>query len=262
MDLKSIVQTGVKIDPPRILLHGIHKVGKSTFGAHAPSPIFLQTEDGLTGIDVPRFPIANSLDDVWQYMGLLINEDHQYSTFVIDTIDWLEKLIWDQVCKEKGVKNIKDIGWNKGYDFAMNHWYRLKKGLDILHKQKGMAILILAHNEVKPINPPDSESYDRYQIKLEKKAMALLSEWVDCILFAREITYVNNKKAVSSGERVIQTNSNPAWAAGTRYNIPDQIQLEFGELLKHIKNEKKRAEISAGEYEGTEDETKTTKTGE
>ncbi len=38
--------------PPRILMHGLPKVGKSTFASQLPNPVFLPTEDGLNGLDV------------------------------------------------------------------------------------------------------------------------------------------------------------------------------------------------------------------
>lgn len=38
--------------PPIIVVYGVHGVGKSTFAAQAPSPVFIQTEDGL-GMGVP-----------------------------------------------------------------------------------------------------------------------------------------------------------------------------------------------------------------
>ena len=33
------------------MLYGTHGIGKSTWGAMAPDPIFIQTEDGLAEVD-------------------------------------------------------------------------------------------------------------------------------------------------------------------------------------------------------------------
>ena len=35
------------LTPPRILLHGVAGIGKTTFAAGADEPVFLCTEDGL-----------------------------------------------------------------------------------------------------------------------------------------------------------------------------------------------------------------------
>ena len=66
MNLKSLIKTKAEKKPPRIVVHGIHGIGKSTFASQAPAPVFLITEDGLTNIEVDHFPLAKTLDDVWQ----------------------------------------------------------------------------------------------------------------------------------------------------------------------------------------------------
>ena len=153
MNLNKLIQTVRTGKPPRIVLHGVHGVGKSTWASNAPDPIFIITEDGLTSIDVPHFPLITDLDQVWEYMGLLIDEDNPYKTFVLDTADWLEKIIWAHICKEANVDNIESFGFGKGYTIAMKQWDRLYRGLELL-RDKGMATVILAHNEIKAYNPP------------------------------------------------------------------------------------------------------------
>ena len=64
MSMLETVQRGRASKPPRILCYGVEGIGKSTFGAQAPNPIFIQTEDGLDEIDCNRFPLAASYDEV------------------------------------------------------------------------------------------------------------------------------------------------------------------------------------------------------
>ena len=233
MKLEELIKTGLENKPPRILLYGTHKIGKSTFAAMGPNPIFIPTEDGLTTIDVPHFPLAQSLDDVWEYMNKLISENHQYKTVVIDTIDWMENLIWKEVCKVGQKEKIEDFGYGKGYVNALIYWDKFINGLNKL-RAKGMAIILLAHSEIKIYNPPDNEAYDRYQIKLHQKAATKLEEWVDAILFLHKKVYVDNKKAME-GEIVIFTESCPAWRAGNRYGLPKEIPVNFNNLITLIK---------------------------
>lgn len=54
----SLIQSGRKFAPRRVLLYGTHGVGKSSFGARAERPIFIPTEDGLNEIDCEKFPLA------------------------------------------------------------------------------------------------------------------------------------------------------------------------------------------------------------
>jgi len=106
MSLLTKVERGRLSRPPRILLYGVEGIGKSTFGSQAPKPIFIQTEDGLNEINCDKFPLARSYDDVALALGELRAEKHDYETVVIDSLDWLERMIWDKVCQDTGAKNI------------------------------------------------------------------------------------------------------------------------------------------------------------
>ena len=241
MNLATVVQKEIKKQPPRIVVHGIHGVGKSYFAAKSDLPIFLITEDGLTNIKVDHFPLVTNLETVWEYMGMIIKDKHQYKTFVVDTIDWLEKLIWQQVCIDNNVKSIEDIGYAKGYIYALRYWEKFLTGLNKI-RDKGISIILLAHNEIKPFNPPDSDIFDRYQIKLHKKAAALVEEWADCVLFASFKTFLTQDKtgktkATGSGERVLNSANKPAWRAKTRYTLPEQLPLDIKKLMQHITGE-------------------------
>ena len=44
MSLLENIQSGRESRPPRLMVYGSEGVGKSTFGASAPNPIFIQTE--------------------------------------------------------------------------------------------------------------------------------------------------------------------------------------------------------------------------
>lgn len=240
MDLKELVQTGISSRPPRILIFGPHGIGKSTFGASAPAPIFLPTEDGLTTIDIPHFPVATALPQVWEAIGALIKENHDYKTFVVDTLDWLEKLIWSAVCEEHKTDAIEGIGYGKGYNYALTHWDRFIRGLDKL-RDKGMAVVLLAHSSIQTYNPPDNTPYDRHAIKLHKTASAKIEEWCDAVLFVNYRVFVKTEKGKSSGkatggERILYTSPNPAYKTKNRYGLPEEVDFNFNTLLKEMKN--------------------------
>ena len=59
-------------------------------------PIFVQTEDGLGEIDCAKFPLAKSLAEVNDELLALRDEEHDYKSVVIDSLDWLERLIFDE----------------------------------------------------------------------------------------------------------------------------------------------------------------------
>ena len=57
ISLASLRQT-TSLTPPRILIHGVAGVGKTTFAAKSDRPVIIATEEGLGTLDVPHFPLA------------------------------------------------------------------------------------------------------------------------------------------------------------------------------------------------------------
>jgi hypothetical protein len=220
--------------PPRILIYGPPKVGKSTFGSLAPSPIFIQTEDGLDAIDAPAFPLCQSFAQVLQYLGELAPEAHDYQTLVVDSADWLERLIHAQVAKEKNVKSLEDIGYGKGYLFALDLWRQYIECINYLRDEKSMMIIQIAHGHIKRFENPETDSYDRYQIKMHDKASAMLMEHSDIILFANHLVGVKKEqegfskraRAIGSGDRALFSEERPAFVAGNRFGLPQEIPFD------------------------------------
>jgi hypothetical protein len=218
-------------------------VGKTSFAASAPAPVFIQTEDGLGTMDAPTFGLLKSYDDVMEAIGALYSEKHPYQTVVLDSLDWLEPLIWASVAKANGWANVETPGYGKGYVAALDAWRVLLDGLNALRDEKGMTVIGIAHSEIKRFDSPENEPYDRYTIKLHARASALLQEHVDCVLFANyRISTVKsevgfNKKVVrgvGGHDRLLYTAERPAFLAKNRFGLPESVPLEWQQLAQHI----------------------------
>ncbi len=227
--------------PQKIILYGPHGLGKTKWGSTFESPILLRIEDGAGAIDVPTFPEIvtrwQDLEDVF----VALYGDHPFRTLLIDSADWLEPILWqalmyDRPENEKGqeVKSIEDYGFGKGYGMVDEWWRYLLGKLDALRTDMGMNVVVIAHSEVKLYSPPESEPYDRYQIKLHKRASNLWQEWADMVLFGNFKSTIKKtnegfnkevKKGVGSGERVIYTEVRPAFQAKNRWGLPSEILI-------------------------------------
>ena len=208
------ITTGRVVQPPKIALHGVPGIGKTTFAAGAPSPIFIQTEDGLGLLDAARFPVANSYDEVTGAIASLYKEDHGYKTVVLDSLDRLEPLIWDKTAKRHKKESIEDFGYGKGYVLALQQWWEVLSGLHALRTERGMAVILIAHSEIKRYDAPDTESYDRFVMRLQPRASGVVSDWVDCLLFANYRVAIKKTtgsygreavRGVGKGERILYT---------------------------------------------------------
>lgn len=232
----SKVRKGKHILPPRIVVTGEHGLGKSTFGSEAPNPIFIPTEDGLGNIDTSSFPLCESYEDVLNCIGALFEEDHDYETVVLDSVDWLEQLIWKHICKESDHNSIEDFGFGKGYVAALNPLREVLDGLNALRTEREMIVILTAHTQVKRFDDPNSESYDRYTMKLHAKASSVVSEWADVIGFVTQEMIVKKEdkgfnkttsRAVSTGHNLLNLNRRPAFDAKNRYSMPNKIPLNW-----------------------------------
>ena len=235
------------LTPPRILLHGVAGIGKTTFAAAAPKSVFVCTEDGLGTLEATHFPLAKTFDEVMEALAALYSESHAFETVVIDSVDWLEPLVWQKACQENGWKDLEQPGYGKGYVAALDLWRQYLEGLNALRDERGMTVIQIAHTDIKRFDSPEHEPFDRYVIKLHARAAALLQEHSDVVLFANyRISTVKsdigfNKKvtrALGSGERVLYTAERPAFLAKNRYGLPDSLPLSwaaFAEAMPHFR---------------------------
>ncbi|MBT9156979.1 MAG: hypothetical protein DDT37_01982 [Firmicutes bacterium] len=160
---------------------------------------------------------------------------------MIDTLDWLEKLIWQATCLDKDKDCIEDFGYGKGYVMVLRRWEKLLTMLDGC-REHGMNTILLAHARVERFTPPDGDAYDRWQPDLHKLASALVQEWADEVLFARVPVYTSTEKregqrqrvrAIGQGDRVVHTIEASTHAAKRRIQLPDQIPLDWSEYQKY-----------------------------
>ena len=251
MTLENMIKKGKHPLPFRAVIYGSDGIGKSSWAAQAPRPIFLDIEGGVGEIDVDSIPLNDgSFEDVIDSIRSLLNEDHDYKTLVIDSIDWLETKIWKKVVDnyEKPISSIEDIGYAKGYTFALDHFAKLITGMDKLRKDKGMNIILIAHGTITRVEDPMFDAYDKWCLKLHKKARAKIQEWADCIMFAAYETITrkvgdsfgqDKYKAIGDGSRILHTSERPFFEAKSRYSLPETLPLEF-EAFQQSLNEARK----------------------
>ena len=232
-DLSSI-KRGKRNEPPRVLVYGEHGIGKSTFAASAPGAIVVPTEDGVHALDVASFPLAKSYKDVAEALGSLMGE-HDFSTVVIDSLDWMEQLIWAQVAADHEKPGIEDIGYAKGYTYAADYFRALLEMLDLV-RARGMAVVLTAHAQIKRFDDPTTDPYDRYLIKLHPKAAGVVQEWCDVVAFATQDVVVHKedvgfdkkkRRGIARGGRIMYLTRSPAFDAKNRYGLPDKLPFTW-----------------------------------
>lgn len=246
MSLLEQVQCGRSPAPRRVMLYGTHGIGKSTFASCAPRPVFIQTEDGLGEIDCTKFPLTTTFDAAMRALSELYSDEHPYRTVVVDSLDWLERLIWAEVCRKRNVESIEDIGYAKGYVFALTQWREFLDGLSALRNDLGMMTILIAHARIERFDNPETESYDRYVPRLHRLASQVIQEWCDEVFFATYKIFTKQSdqgfdrkrtQGIGTGERILRTTERPAHVAKNRLNLPEEMPLDWDAYAQHLSPE-------------------------
>lgn len=241
MSMLSGVTRGKIKRPKMVLLYGVDGLGKSTFGAGAPKPIFRGTEQGTAELDVARLPTPKNWEDILIATHELSAQPHDFQSLVVDTLDWAEPLLHDFICREDGSKTIERAceGFGKGYKAAATQLMDWLFRLNYLREHRKMNIILLAHCEAIKFSDPQAQTeYDRYQLKLHKIASALVREYVDAVLFGNFVTTTktvdpkktdSKSRAYAEGARMLYTEKRPGFDAKNRYGLPFEIPFIKGQ---------------------------------
>lgn len=248
MSLLSRVTSTAQVLPPRTFFYAREKWGKSSAFAHAPGVIYFMTrgETGLVELiaggrvpPTPHFAYDEATPPTWETLRdavrELINEDHAYRHFVVDTCNGAEILCQEYVRNNffKGSHNAF-ASYGKGWDSCRVQWLGLLQDLDELRAKRRMAITLLAHTKVKKFDDPtQDEGYDKYTPACQEKLWDLTHKWSDIICFGhfKTQTYESESgktKAKSDVRRVICFNQSPTWEAGNRYGISGELDVSDG----------------------------------
>lgn len=252
MNLTDIVNGPASL-PPRIVLLGREKVGKSTFASQAPNPIFLpiRGEEGIDALSVARFPTLQSFTDLVEALRLLAKEEHDYETVVIDSVSALEPLVWQQACQQHGWRSVESPGYGKGYIEALTYWRQVTEALDWLRRERGMTVILIGHTKIKVINDPLLDPFDAYIFDVHDRAAQLLYRWSDSILFATRKAFTKKADAgfgkqithaVGTDERVLRTRARPGHPGGGRGvygQLPQELPLSWAAFEAAINQNEK-----------------------
>lgn len=227
----------------KVVIYGPEGIGKSTFAAQFPEPLFIDTEGSTNHMDVARLDKPSS----W----MMLNDEVKYirdtpgvcKTLVIDTIDWAEQQCVEHICAKHQKSGIEDFGYGNGYVYTKEE---LGRFLNLLSEvvDRGIHVVLTAHAQIRKFEQPDElGAYDRYELKLGKKTSSqtspLVKEWADMVLFANYKTLSvavddkGKKHKAQGGSRIMYTAHHPCWDAKNRHGLPEQLPFDFREIA-HI----------------------------
>lgn len=230
--------TGKQMTPLKIVIYGPEGIGKSTFAARFPRPVFIDTEGSTKHMDVARTPRPASWAMLMEQVRYFRDHPGEFATLVIDTADWAEQLCITDLCARSKKPGIEDFGYGKGYIYLAEDFERL---LNLLEEviEHGMNVVATAHAKMRKFEQPDEMgAYDRWELKLQKTTAPLLKEWADMVLFANYKTHTihtdDGKIKAQGGKRVMYTTHHPCWDAKNRHGLSEELPFDFDAIRTHI----------------------------
>lgn len=233
------ISTGIQHGPQKVVVYGPEGIGKSSFAAEFPDPLFIDTEGSTKLLNVKRLPRPTSWTELIQMVEEVVDNPNVCKTLVIDTADWAERLCSEHVCKQADKESIESFGYGKGYVLLKEEFGRLLDRLSMAI-EAGVNVVLTAHSTIRKFERPDeSGAFDRWEMKLGNKTSgqisALVKEWADMLLFANYKEMIiedptTGKKKAHGGQRVMYTTHHPAFDAKNRHGLKDELPFSFTEI--------------------------------
>ena len=253
MSLKDIVKTKPDFETYRAIIYGVGGIGKSTLASKAEKPIFLDIEGGLSCIEVPSIPLMNvnppeAYEKFIQTLAILYEEDHDYKTLVIDSLDWLERIVHAHTCKTKRIDDIATLDFGRGYVAALGFMEQIINKLEKLRSKKKMNMILISHAAQVKVDNPGEEERMKWNLQLHHKSTAKFFQWSDMCLFAnyevrttKESASFGKQRIIAHGsERILHTRDHANHAAKNRLGLPDPMDMDWELIQKFINNAKKK----------------------
>jgi hypothetical protein len=231
--------------PNRYVIHGVEGWGKTSFGAHFPKPIFVETK-GETGLEtlidagqlmeIPHFPEVQTWAELLGAIDTLLEEKHEYKAFVLDTLNGAERLCHEHVCARDFEGNWTDrgfMGYMRGFEVSLADWRELLAKLDRLRIERRMTIILICHTKVSTFKNPEGPDYDRYCPDCNAKTWSLTHKWADVVLFGNYEVVVSGgstgekaKKGKGIAQsRVLYTERHASYDAKNRLGLTPEIEM-------------------------------------
>jgi hypothetical protein len=233
------LETGVQIGPSKDLIHGVEGVGKTSLGSTYPNAIFIDCEGSTDKLDVARLR-ARTWIEFNQAIGMILSKKDGFEEFesvVIDTVDWLEKIVITEVVRLDKADSITDhrlYGYGKGDQRVKAFFDDEVTPLFERLMKSGLNVVMIAHSVVKSFNDPIGGAYDYYGMDMGKKAAATLRQWAHNVFFVnykttfKEGKGIDKTKAYGGKEVCLYTQRTPQYEAKRRDALKDEIKVIEG----------------------------------
>ena len=213
-----------------LLIYGLPKTGKSTFGSQLPRSLFLNFEQGTNALaGIRSVPILRWTDFKKVLSQLRKPQAREmYDSIVVDTASIAWQLCEEYIKQRESVDSIRDIPWGQGWNMLKTEFSECWREITLL----GFGILFIAHSKEKPTEMRDEDGNTISAVcpDLPNNAYTIINSIVDIIGYLQV-----QMNPDGTSERYLYTRSTPTVFAGSRYQyLAPKIKFGYNELVNAI----------------------------
>ena len=234
--------------PPRLVIYGDEKSGKTSTAAQAPNPLYIGTDDGRRRLEVDGLEIPETWGQFVQQLEQVAEDAPGlgYGSVVTDTLNGVIELCAQHVCATQFGGKWNDpkhgfLAWGgkQGWGAVSEEVRRILPLYDRLI-DAGLWVILLAHSQTEKVSNPTDGDYDRFAPAMHKSVWARVGQWADVLLRVDyDVTYSEDggkRRVVSDGTRVLRCAATAGEVAGCRvgYELPARLPFAWGEIEDHL----------------------------
>lgn len=222
---------------PKFMVYSLPGMGKTTLASEMQNSIIIDLEGGANYIKTARTEQITKLEDFYATLVELWKApEREFDYIVIDTVDWLVRLIVEDVAGiDKNhlseTLNRSNGGYGNGKQILENHVRTKLLPMLVAMNKKGYGICLLAHADKRDMLDSDGTTIEQITPKIDPVTLNAFVEWCDAIFYL---------KKDATGKRILQLNSDDVALAKNRTGITtsevDLSEVDINKILAGKEN--------------------------
>lgn len=208
--------------PKKVMIYSLPGAGKTTLADSIENSLLIDIEGGASENKCAKTSRIKTADEFFSVIVELIKTpEREFDFVIIDTADWLMRLIINEVAEigknslDKTL-NKSNGGYGNGKQVLDNHVrVKLLPALAMLI-DKGYGVVLLAHAEMKTLMDADGVDVEKISPKIDPTTLSAFVEWCDAIYYL---------KTDDDGNRTIRVSSTSDITAKNRFGLQGEYEL-------------------------------------
>lgn len=229
--------------PLGIVLYGPSGVGKTSFAAQFPSPLFIvdSQEEGIRDLVAYR-QVKKPIDvltvtSFTELLGVCRDVRKNYPnvrTVIFDSLTGMELLCFKYHCETYFNNDWSAKGFFSFFrgprNAAKTDWPDFLGVVEFI-RQLNINVILIGHSVIKAYSNPEGSDYDRFNVYLDKETWAATHRWAQAVFFLNFYTEIlkeegdSRTKAKGDIRRFLYPTHSPAYDAKNRFGMDELVSM-------------------------------------